>query len=230
MIAWKNGIDVSEYQGRMNWKKAKNAGIDFAYIRSNCGLTLDSKTIANCEKATAQGIPFGLYLYFKPEQDAVEQAQILINRCKATGAKLVPMIDVEHQGGLTKAQITAAITVVVKMLTVEFGKPPTIYTGAWFWNDKVNAKKFSQCPLWVSQYVHYNPQAFKEHPIPQNPQNWPTYALEHPKPTKVSGWATWAAWQFAAGYNGMGKTYGAQSRDLDLNIMRAGAYNTRFVL
>ena len=57
---WLTAIDVSQYQGNIIWKKVKDAGIDFAYIRSNAGLNEDDLLRQNCNRAKKNSIPFGL--------------------------------------------------------------------------------------------------------------------------------------------------------------------------
>ncbi len=76
------GIDVSQYQGNITWKKVKDAGIDFAYIRSNVGLKEDELLKQNCSRARKNGIPFGLYVYIKPEEDVVEQLLMVLANLK----------------------------------------------------------------------------------------------------------------------------------------------------
>ena len=61
------GIDVSVWQGSINWKKVKDAGVDFAIIRCGYGENTsskdDSKFVANVKGCEANGIPYGVYLY-----------------------------------------------------------------------------------------------------------------------------------------------------------------------
>lgn len=213
------GIDVSQYQGNITWAKVAQAGIKWAYIRANCGTRVDTHVSRNLKLSKKRGIPRGVYVYFKPEQDVAKQARILLSY--NTDCELEPMIDVEHHGDLKPKEIVAALQQIVDIVTTATGKPPVIYTGAWFWNVRVKSKKFGHCPLWVSQYVHYDTQSYRIHPVPDDPKDWTKYAYKHPRPKPIIGWSKWLYWQFSAGYNGVGKKYGMESRDLDLNLKEA---------
>lgn len=222
-----NGIDVSEYQGDINWAKVKSAGIGFAYIRAGVGVTIDKQAKRNITVSKLRGVPRGVYIYFKPELDVAKQAKILLDAHQ--GCELIPMIDVEHHGDLTPKQIVAALTRLVAIVEKAVGKPPVIYTGKWFWDARVKSKKFGGCPLWVSQYVYYSTQSYKVDPVPVASQAWGAWARLRLKPAVFGGWSRWSAWQFSAGFNGVGKRYGVQSRDLDLNVVPPEVYKTLFV-
>ena len=89
------GIDVSQYQGNINWKTVRDAKIDFVHMRSNVGTKQDTYMKDYCSKA---GLPFGLYVYIKPEEDVVMQMRMMLDNHKQTGATLIPQIDIEHHG------------------------------------------------------------------------------------------------------------------------------------
>ena len=216
------GIDVSQYQGNITWKKVKDSGIDFAYIRSNVGLKEDELLKQNCSRARKNGIPFGLYVYIKPEEDVVEQMLMVLANHKKHGATLVPQIDIEHHGGATPKMLKRIVRMCVKMATDALGKPPVIYTYAVFWNAHVNMRfGISHCPLWVARYVYYSDAEFKDKPIPKDPSLWADYAFDSQKlPQPVKGWKTWDVWQFAANHNRAGKRLGMTSAHLDLNILK----------
>ena len=88
------GIDVSVWQGDINWEKVKAAGCEFAMIRIGYGYTkdreiiMDSKFEANLRNAKKAGIKVGLYFYSyaKNNEDAIEQAKWIID--KLNGEKL----------------------------------------------------------------------------------------------------------------------------------------------
>lgn len=221
---WMNGIDVSEYQGEINWKRVKETGIDFAYIRAGVGVTKDKQAVRNVSVSKLRGIPRGVYIYFKPELSVEKQAKILLDA--SVGCELIPMIDVEHHGDLTPKEIVASLTKMIDIVEKAIGKAPIIYTGKWFWDARVKSKKFGRCPLWVSQYIYYSTQDYKKNPVPTDPRAWGVYARTKLKPATIAGWKKWSAWQFSAGFNGVGKNYGMHSADLDLNLVPPVAYNS----
>ena len=85
-----HGIDVSSWQGNINWEKVKNSDIDFVMIR--CGfrglstddIVLDSKFIYNIEQANAYDIPVGIYFYSTAinEIEVLEEASFVLNAIK----------------------------------------------------------------------------------------------------------------------------------------------------
>lgn len=230
-MTFKSIIDVSQYQGTIKWETVLASGIDAAYIRLCNGTTLDIWATRNARECTRLGIPFGFYCYWHPSALAFRQANLLVKYTRSMKATLIPMVDVEAHDNQKPITIINKLAKSVEILTKAFGVPPTIYTGAWFWNERVKSAKFSHCPLWVAQYVHYSLQAFKDpiHMIPVDPQDWAEYAKEHKKPVTIIGWSVWSAWQFAGGFDSVGRRYGMQSRDLDLNILKDGQYS-RFLL
>ena len=229
--AFKSVIDVSQYQGQIKWQTVKDSGIDAAYIRLCNGTKLDTQALRNARACRRLGIPFGFYCYWHPQPLALRQARMLVKYTRSEKANLIPMLDVEAHDDQKPITIINKLAKSVSVITNAFGKPPTVYTGAWFWNSRVKSGKFSHCPLWVAQYVHYSLKAFKNplHTIPINPDAWGAYALQHKNPAGVVGWPVWSAWQFAGGFDSVGLRYGMQSRDLDVNILKDAEYN-RFVL
>lgn len=224
---WLTGADVSEYQGMIDWEKYKASGIDFVYIRLCNGTTLDKYALRNARECRRLGIPFGFYCYWHPMFRADRQAKLLRDYTRSAKATLVPMLDIEDHDDQRPITIINKLARSVKVLQEAFNKPPVLYTGAWFWNVRVKSARFSHCPLWVAQYVHYSLVKFRDpaHRIPADPANWAAYAKSHPRPVNVVGWSVWSAWQFAGGYDNVGYRYGMQSRDLDLNILKASQYS-----
>ena len=227
MIKYIPGIDISRWQGNIKWKVVRDKKIPFSYIRALNGLTLDPLLQSNITKAKLNGVPFGLYIWWRPEQDPILQAKLIMKLHKESGATMVPMIDVEdNQKNIRPIFMRRKLTRLVNECTRQLGKPPTIYTAAWFWNKTVNSTKFTHCPLWVARYVHYSSKAYKADPVPVAVSGWAKYAMARKQPAAVTGWGTnWSAWQFSAGYNACGKRYGMESSDLDLNIVKESEFN-----
>jgi GH25 family lysozyme M1 (1,4-beta-N-acetylmuramidase) len=223
------GIDVSQYQGAIAWKKVAEHKLDFAYIRSNVGTKEDERLEYNSKRVKKNNIPFGYYVYVKPELDAEEQVSMLLEAHHKYGANLIPQIDVEHHGNLHPKLVRQSVDYIVRRATEELGKPPSIYSGDWFWNSRVNSRRHGNCPLWVAKYVQYSNEAFDKNPVPVPPSEWANWALSFYNPAPLKGWKTWDVWQFAAGFNGCGKRYGMVSTDLDLNIMKEQSFS-RYLL
>ena len=83
------GIDVSEYQGTIDWKKVKKAGKKFAILRAGIGQRSDVKLAYNVQECKAADIPYGVYWFGKALDEATArlEAQACISALKAVGAK-----------------------------------------------------------------------------------------------------------------------------------------------
>ena len=165
------GIDVSRYQEDINWPKVAGAGIRFAFIRVSDGLDYpDPKFQYNWSQARAAGVVRGAYQYFRPGQDAVEQAWYFIEEMGALEeGDLPPALDVETMDGKSAAVVLDQIAVWLDVVESVVGVQPIIYTRAGFW-DPLGAAEFSGYQLWVA--------------------NWETNC-----PLMPFGWTEWVFWQ-----------------------------------
>jgi lysozyme len=147
------GIDVSEYQGNINWGQVKASGREFAIIRTGDGMYQDPYFAQNWSGAKAAGLIRGVYQFFEPGEDAVAQANLMLSMMGAIGpGDLPPMIDVEVTGGQSGATITSKIHQWVNTVQAATGRKPLVYTGTWFWDPNVGSGDFSSYPLVESYY------------------------------------------------------------------------------
>lgn len=148
------GIDVSAYQGTVNWASVKAAGKKFAIARVSDGVNYIDGTFArNWSRMKANGIIRGAYQYFEPSQSATTQANIVIARVGRLGKGDLPvMLDVEATGGQSRTTIKNKIHTWVNRIKAGTGKTPFIYTGAYFWDDNVGTTDFAGYPLNVAWY------------------------------------------------------------------------------
>jgi len=222
-MSWRTFIDISKWQGTVNFATMRNSGVDALYIRAFQGVNRDSRVDEYAAGANSHGIPFGIYIYWRPGHPYDRQISQFVDTHRDLGASLIPMLDIEHDDGQPSdeigRQVTRAVADIERLLNVT----PVIYTAAWFWNPRVTGTDVSRCPLWLARYTRDKP--------PVDPADWPTFATARPEPAIPSGgWSSWDAWQFSADGNHAGPTYGASSSHLDLNILRGeswGRFQTR---
>lgn len=103
------GIDVSKYQGNIDWKKVKASGINFAMIRAGYGKfesQKDPKFEQNYNNARAAGILVGAYYYSyaKSKADAKKEAQLFIKYAKGKRFEMPLALDVEEQSQAAKGR------------------------------------------------------------------------------------------------------------------------------
>lgn len=163
------GIDVSYYQGNIDWAKVKTAK-DFAIARVSDGSYLDTKFDQNWAGMKSAGIIRGAYQFFEPGQDATTQANIMIQKMVGFGpGDLPPMLDMEVTGGQSAATITAKIHTWVDKIKAATGRTPLIYTGKYFWDPNVQTTDFASFPLVIAAYVKPN--------CPNTPNAWNNWTM-----------------------------------------------------
>ena len=132
------GIDVSYYQGVINWSSVKAAGKQFAIIRVSDGTGfLDPKFVVNWKNAKAAGLAVGAYQFFRPNQDATAQADLFVNQLNAVGFganDLPPVIDVEVTGGVSGGTVAARVNTWLNRVKSRTGRLPALYTSPGFWS------------------------------------------------------------------------------------------------
>ncbi len=157
------GIDVSKYQGDIDWKAVAESGIDFAIIR--CGyrgsssgtLVEDPYFKKNIAGATQNGIKVGVYFYSQAitQAEAVEEASMALELVKGYHLQLPIFVDTESSGGRgdniskeARTQFLKAFCETVK----NAGYKPGVYSGRYWYTNKVNASELEQYHIWVAQY------------------------------------------------------------------------------
>lgn len=131
------GIDVSYYQGTIDWAKVKAAGKQFAIVRVSDGTGfLDPKFAANWKGAKAAGLVVGAYQFFRPGTDATAQADLMVKQLKSVGfaaGDIPPVIDVEVADGVSPANIAARVNTWLQRVKSQTGRLPSLYTSPGFW-------------------------------------------------------------------------------------------------
>jgi GH25 family lysozyme M1 (1,4-beta-N-acetylmuramidase) len=154
------GIDVSYYDGTINWSSVLNAGYKFAFIRVSDGTGFhDPKFTTNWANAKAAGVVRGVYQFFRPAESVTAQADLLINAIGSyTAGDLPPVIDVEVSGGLSASGVASAVSTWVNRVKNALGVTPIVYTGPSFWRDSVGSpSSFASNPLWIAHYTSLCP-------------------------------------------------------------------------
>ena len=102
------GIDVSVYQGNIDFEKVKGDGIEVVYIRAGEGSSyVDSKFKQNARRANAAGLKFGFYLYVTAQntEEAEQQASFFADLIKDYDYDCRPAMDFENFSGLSRDQV-----------------------------------------------------------------------------------------------------------------------------
>lgn len=167
------GIDVSHYQGQVDWPKVAAAGNSFAFIKATEGQTYnDPMFVGHVRAAVAAGLTIGVYHVFSPCDDGRVQArhflQALSGVLTPPSQTLAPVLDIEgiqpqHLSCAAK-EVKAWIDAVSEALTCQ----PIIYTSPTSW-DRESLGDYANNALWLADY--------------------------NEKPSLPEGWPAWTFWQ-----------------------------------
>ncbi|WP_258297841.1 GH25 family lysozyme [Paenibacillus peoriae] len=152
------GIDVSRYQGKIDWKAVKADGISFAFIKASQGQRyVDPTFITNAKGAKAAGVLLGAYHFLDATSvdaakgEARHFADVLDQVGGAKALDLPAVMDYENNpGNLSKTLISAVALAFLIELERLTGRKPIIYTGNAF-AANFNAS-LGGYPLWIARY------------------------------------------------------------------------------
>jgi len=154
-------IDVSRFQGEIDWDKVMQSGVDAVILRSSsAGLTLenyanakDKKFDQYVESLNQLGVPYGIYHYNTAEtvELAQIQANIVVKILKEAGADptLPVFVDIESNGG--KCDLVAIAKVYMSVF-ISNGYKPGIYANENYWNNYLNAPELNAYYKWIASY------------------------------------------------------------------------------
>lgn len=97
------GVDVSKWQGEMDWPKARNAGAQFAYIRAGSidsvtGVCYTDYQFERNADLAPQYMPVGYYWFMRPNHDPIRQADYFLNLLASVPRQLEQVCDIEQPG------------------------------------------------------------------------------------------------------------------------------------
>jgi lysozyme len=182
------GIDVSHYQGTVDWQQVAEAGMAYAFVKATQGVSsTDSQFAANWAGVQTAGLLRGAYHFYQPGDDPQQQAEHFLSVVQLEPGDLLPVLDIETMGSQTASEIVQGIETWLGTVQAAIGRAPIVYTAPGFWNS-LGTQQFGLYPLWVAEYGVSTPK------LP-------------------AGWTSWAFWQ----YSESGSVAGvAGSVDLDV--------------
>lgn len=156
-----HGIDVSKYQGRIDWEAVKQmevqgTRIGFAFIKATEGITQqDASFRRNWQEARKAGLLCGAYHYFYSTRDPVLQARNFIRQVSIQTGDLPPVLDMEISNGQPDSVIRRTAKLWLDTIERAYGVKPIIYTNLHFY-ERYLGKAFDDYPLWISHYYQRN--------------------------------------------------------------------------
>ncbi len=154
VMAWGQvkGIDVSKYQGAINWKKvAATKKVSYVYIKATEGTTIqDPFYKKNVKAARAAGLPVGSYHLYSSKTTAYQQFANFKSMVKKSEQDLIPVLDIEerHNKNLNMERVDKLLELMEK----EYGVKPMIYTSERVYLDRFNTKKYKNYKFFIANY------------------------------------------------------------------------------
>ena len=157
------GIDVSKWNGNINWTAVKNSGVSFVIIRcgyrgSSTGVMVeDPKFKTNIKGATDAGLKVGIYFFSQAITDveAVEEASMTIGLIKNYKISYPVFLDVEDSGGRGDRIDSNTRTAVIKAYCETLknsGYTAGVYANKSWLSGKMNVGSLSSYKIWLAQY------------------------------------------------------------------------------
>ena len=152
-----HGIDVSHYQGDINWKMLEQTRqgqfpIQFIFMKATEGGDYsDDRFTANFDSARAHGFIRGAYHFYNPKTDANKQADFFIQSVKLEPGDLPPVLDIEKKGKDMK-KLQSDLKLWLRKVENHYGVKPIIYASYKFKTRYLNDSVFNTYPYWIAHY------------------------------------------------------------------------------
>jgi GH25 family lysozyme M1 (1,4-beta-N-acetylmuramidase) len=153
------GIDVSHWQGTIDWARVAASGVRFAFLKATDDVDYTDPTfLANRAAARANGISVGAYHFARPDAspgDARREAKYFVKIAQPRAGDLLPVLDLETSQGLDQAGVTRwARTWVAEVRTLT-GVTPLVYTSPYGWITRTGDTRLvarDGAPLWIAHW------------------------------------------------------------------------------
>lgn len=149
------GIDVSNWQGYIDYSQVKNDGIDIVYIKSSQGENIvDSYFRINYNNAKANGLKVGFYHFLTAgnEDEAIRQAEFFSSVISNTNPDCKLAMDFEVFGDLTVTEVNNISKVFLERVKEITGKDVIIYSDTFNASNVFREELAQDYPLWIAEY------------------------------------------------------------------------------
>ncbi len=197
-----HGVDVSHFQGQVDWAAVAASGKSFAIVKATEGIDYVDPTFADHWQGVRQhGLLRGAYHFFVAHDDAKTQAEFFLSTVDFEDGDLIPVLDVETRGQVPTDELLQGVKTWLDLVEDALGHRPMIYTDTNFWDslrgDSSDSDAFGHHPLWVAEYSADGPK------LP-------------------AGWERWQLWQFT-----QGATVAGVTGEVDLSAFQGTAQELR---
>jgi lysozyme len=168
-----HGVDVSKYQGEIDWSAVKASGVRFAWIKSTEGGDhMDEKFLQNWQNAKAAGVPRGAYHFVYWCRPPLEEMAWFKQVVPVEPDALPPVLDVEAtptsrtcKRKLQRDEVLRDMRIMLEDMERHYGKRPVIYSTVDFYQSILQPNEMSDYQIWV--------RSTKNPPhVPYGPRKW----------------------------------------------------------
>ena len=173
------GIDLSHFQGSVNWPDVTQQDVKFVFAKASQGVSeADPKYQANAKGAREAGMLFGAYHFFSPNKDGKAQAEHFLKTAALTSGYLPPVVDVETLAkNLTNATLVKQIDIWLSTVHTRLGCQPILYASPAFYEAHLTG---------VSAPYHYWLASYSTEPrLPKDVKAWLFW--QHSQSGKIKG-------------------------------------------
>lgn len=166
-----HGIDVSKWQGDINWAEVRRAGVAFAFLKATEGGDhSDERFNSYWRGARAAGIPHAPYHFYYFCRPAREQAEWFIRNVPRASVQMPPVLDVEwnHASKTCRhrpdpATVRSEMKIWMDIVSRHYGKRPIIYTPVDFHRENLDGH-FNGYQFWLRSVARHPQDIYPDHP------------------------------------------------------------------
>lgn len=178
-IADINGVDLSRWQGSVDFAKIKDAGKSYVFIKTTQGSQdVDPDYSRNIMNARAAGMAAGSYHFYMTDDKPDAQFANFAKHVSLQAGDLPPVVDIEVLSRNSLPNTADELKTFLSLLQNKYGVKPILYSGESFANEYLNG--FADYPLWLAEY--------NKDKTPQLPLDWKQWTFwQHTQNGRVAG-------------------------------------------
>jgi lysozyme len=156
------GIDVSHWNGNIDWNLVKNSGNSFAFCKATQGVGMIDPTFQrNIQAASDSGLIVGAYHFLNPTVSGRYQADFFAEYAKPN---MLLALDIEGDGWYkeTPQECADEVSVFMTYVKIALGKYPLLYFSPSFAKDRLRLFPIKQYDWWIASYTPNVPEEFSK--------------------------------------------------------------------
>jgi lysozyme len=189
-----DGIDVSHWQGLIDWPNVAASGsVHFAMVKATEGAEMkDQRFEENWRALSGLTIRQGAYHMLRFNVDGATQARFFLETANPRPGNLVPAVDAERGDPATAEARVETLAAFISTVEASIGQRMMIYSNPSFWNDSMGgSNRFSAYPLWIAHH---------DVPVPRLPHGWQSWTMwQYTNKKSVAGIAGGVDWNHLNG-------------------------------